>query len=99
MGVEEQLPLVLRVLQYFLARTPEKPSVTGWTSRGVSNDGQGQSRGQKDDIFAMGGSWLSSPSWCSLAAADVTSSLCYVDAARKRTESHGKYLNHQRVYK
>jgi hypothetical protein len=96
MGVEEQLPLALRLLQYFLARTPEKPSVTGWTSRGVFNDGKGQSRGQKDEVFSMGGSWLSSPS---LAAADVTPSLCYVDAARKRKESHGKCLNHPRAYK
>jgi hypothetical protein len=47
MGVEEQFPLALRVLQYFLARTPGKPS------------------------------------------------LCYVDAARKRKESHGRCLNHQ----
>ena len=50
-GVEELLPLALRVLQYFLARTPEKPSVTAWTSRGVFNHGKGQSRGQKDDVF------------------------------------------------
>jgi hypothetical protein len=28
MGVEEQLPVALRVLQYFLARTPEKPSLS-----------------------------------------------------------------------
>jgi hypothetical protein len=54
MGVEEQLPLVLRVLRYFLARTPEKPSVTEWTSRGSPMTAKARIGGRKM-MYSYGG--------------------------------------------